>query len=489
MAFPQIKNLDPSSALLNSRKRAFVRALHLFHEAAERIPAYKDFLKKERVRHDQVQSEFDFAHVPLTDKQNYISQYSLEDLSWDGTLALAKYVSMSSGSTGVPFFWPRGEEQDVMVGLMAQRLYEDIFDARHGTTLFVDSFSLGTWIAGLEFFNSVRWAAEHGTHITVVTPGIDKEEVIRQVKKLAPLFSRVILAGYPPFIKDILDHGIANGINWKNMDLKLLFGGEAVSEIWRDNVFALIGKTDGRLTRSINIYGMAESGVVAHETPTSILLRRNLKELAKTVPELPDVDRMTGLYQYHPLLRYFEAVSGDSIILTANAGLPLIRYNTRDNGGILGKEILASSALESLAKKENIDLKQWQLPFLYLYGRKDLSISFYALIIYNENVKYALENSKYASQLSGLFTMSVTHTKNLDQQFTIVIELSKRTMPSTTLAQALAQEITEKISSVNSEYAKLRSVIGDRAKPLVTVIPQGDIQTTPGRKHKWVKRT
>ena len=93
------------------------------------------------MRPEQVRGESDFEQVPLTDKSNYFSRYDLKDLSWDGTLASAKYVSMSSGSTGIPFFWPRGEEQDVMVGLMAQRLYEDIFDARHGTTLFVDSFS------------------------------------------------------------------------------------------------------------------------------------------------------------------------------------------------------------------------------------------------------------------------------------------------------------------------------------------------------------
>ena len=488
MALPRIKNLNSSSASLNSGKRAFARALHLFHEAAERVPAYKDFLKKEKVRPEQVRGESDFEQVPLTDKSNYFSRYDLKDLSWDGTLASAKYVSMSSGSTGIPFFWPRGEEQDVMVGLMAQRLYEDIFDARHGTTLFVDSFSLGTWIAGLEFFNSVRWAAEHGTHITVVTPGIDKEEAVHQIKTLAPLFSRVILAGYPPFVKDILDHGIINGIDWKTIDLRLLFAGEAVSEVWRDSVFALAGKTGGVFTRSVNIYGMAESGVVAHETPASLLLRRNLKELSKTIPGLPGADQVTGLYQYHPLARYFETVSDNSLVLTANAGLPLIRYSTRDNGGLLGKEVFADSALASAAKQNGVDLAKWQLPFVYLYGRKDLSVSFYALIIYNENVKHALEHSRHASKLSGLFTMSVTHAGNLDQQFAIVIELSKKAVPSASLAKALAQEIAEKISLVNSEYAKLHSVIGNRAQPLVTLVPQGGIASTPGRKHKWVKR-
>jgi phenylacetate-CoA ligase len=372
---------------------------------------------------------------------------------------------------------------------MTQHLYEDIFDARQGTTLFVDSFSLGAWIAGMEFFNSVRWSAEHGTHITVVTPGIDKVEAINQIKKLAPLFSRVVLAGYPPFVKDILDHGIMNGVDWKSIDLRLLFAGEAVSEVWTGKVLNLIGRDNSELDRAINIYGMAESGVVAHTTPVSTLLRRNLGELAKTISGLPDAGQVMGMYQYYPLARYFEVAGDDAIVLTANAGLPLIRCGTRDNGGILWQEILAHDSVKELADARDVDLTQWQLPFVYLSGRKDLSISLYALNVYIENIKYALETSGYAPQLSGFFTMGVTQTDNLDQRFEIAIELAKGGIPSTALAEALAQEVIAKVSLVNSEYAKLYSTIGDRAKPHITLVPYGDIQTTPGKKHKWIKRT
>ena len=298
----------------------------------------------------------------------------------------------------------------------------------------------------------------------------------------------MILAGYPPFVKDILDHGIMSGVDWKNIDLKLLFAGEAVSEIWKEKLLRIIGKDGGTFDQAINVYGMAESGIVAHATPVSTLLRRNLEELKKTIPNLPDADQVMGMYQYYALARYFEVTSGDSIVLTANAGLPLIRCGTRDNGGILEQEILADDSLKMVAEQNGIDLKQWQLPFVYLCGRKDLSISLYALNVYIENVKYALETSHYTSQLSGFFTMHVASTEALDQRFEITIELAKDIVPSTALAEALAQEIVAKVSLVNSEYAKLHSTIGDRAKPHVTLVPQGGIQTIPGRKHKWIKR-
>lgn len=490
MHFPRVENLDPTSTLLNSKKRSFARALRLFHTAAEHIPAYKDFLKKERVRHASVLNEDDFAQVPLTDKPKYVSQYTLKELSWGGSLEQAKYVSTSSGSTGLPFFWPRGEEQDRMVGLIIQNIFEDVFKANQGTTLFINSFSLGTWIAGIEFFNAARWSAEHGTPVTTVTPGIDKIETIRQIKKLSPLFSRVVLAGYPPFVKDILEYGIECGVDWRQMNIHFLFAGEAVSETWRKWVLTLSGKDVNDLTLTANIYGMAESGMVAHETPLSQTFRRYLGALVGTVPHLPDVHKITGLYQYYPLARYFEVVAHDSLVLTANAGIPLIRYSTRDNGGILWPDTLTTktkSDIASLAQQYYIEPKQWQLPYVYLHGRKDLSVSLYALMIYNENIKYALEHSLYFSRLSGLFTMSVVHTRNMNQQLKILIELSRGTRPTDTLRHALADEIVKNVSVINTEYAKLYSAVGSRAKPRITLVPYGDLQTVRGKKHKWVK--
>ena len=121
-----------------SEPPAFSRARTLFREAAQRVPAYRNFLKKHGIDAKKIRSREDFAHVPLTDKLNYIAKYSLAELSWDGKLQ-AKYISSSSGSTGVPFYWPRGTNQDTISGLTFRRVYEDIFGSRHGRTLCVNS--------------------------------------------------------------------------------------------------------------------------------------------------------------------------------------------------------------------------------------------------------------------------------------------------------------------------------------------------------------
>ena len=67
-----------------SRERE-ARPLKLFHEAARRVPAYKDFLKKNKVNPAKIKTFKDFQFVPPISKKNYLRQYPLEKLVWDAT--------------------------------------------------------------------------------------------------------------------------------------------------------------------------------------------------------------------------------------------------------------------------------------------------------------------------------------------------------------------------------------------------------------------
>lgn len=489
MAVPTFDFLDPHEKKTEEKNRGFENALALFKEASVRVPAYVSFLKDHGIDPNSISTPEEFSSLPRTDKVNYISKYSLEELSWDGKLENARYVSTSSGSTGVPFFWPRGTAQDEVVGQMFKSIFSDVFNLKDESLLFVNSFALGTWIAGFEFYNATKWVGDHGKHTTLVTPGIDKGEAITQIQKLSPLFSKIVIAGYPPFVKDILSFGVESGIDWKKYDINLLVGGEAVSILWKKRIAEFIGK-ENTYSSFVNIYGMAESGVVAHDTPLSQLVREHLGSLPEGMVVTHDGLPITGMYQYYPEHRYFEAQPGEALALTVNAGLPLIRYDTRDTGGIVERgvvDLLGPTFVEE-AKRLNIDLSGWNLPFIYLNGRKDLSISFYALNIFVENIKYILESSPYQDKLSGLFTMSVEHTDALDQQFIVRIELAEHET-DTSFTQAIAQELCDKLKLVNSEYSKLYAHLGERAMPNVILLSQSEFQTMPGRKHKWIKRS
>lgn len=452
-------------------------ALKVFHDAAERVPAYRDFLSQHRVDPAKIKTLADFVQVPATDKDNYFRKYRLDQLSWDGKID-AKYISTSSGSTGEPMFWPRGQTQDELVNQIFQPLLGDLLGARKKSSLLAISFGLGTWIAGFELYNA---AAQSGCRLTTITPGIDKAEVIKQVKQLAPLYEQTIVAGYPPFVKDIIETGAKEAIDWSKLEVRLLTAGEAISEAWRDWMLQAIGRP-GSLDHVINYYGMAETGTVGHETPATIWLRRQ----AVASPS----GRFGGhtaaaVYQYRDTLRFFESAADDHLLLTSRAGLPLIRYNTRDRGGLVQfDEAVADngSDLEAAAGQT------WRLPFVYLYGRRDLSVSLYAVNIYPENIKAGLEDPAVAKIATGMFVMETKTTDQQDQYLEIQAELRPGQSASPAVAASIARSLLENLRRFNSEYNKLYDSVGENAVPKLILKPAGELNYVPGRKHKWAKR-
>lgn len=458
-------------------RAGFSKTLKLFKDAARRVPAYRDFLQKAGINPELVNTIKDFSGIPTIDKQNYISQYSLKELSWDGSLAGVKYIPSSSGSTGAPFFWPRGEKQDEVSSRVFKSIYENIFHTGGRTALCVNLYALGTWIAGFELYNATKRLSGHNNILVLTTPSIEKRVAVESIKNLGPSFDCVILAGYPPFIKDVIEEGIREGINWKRFDVRCLSGGEAFSEKWRDHVLELIGK-ENDLSTYVNIYGMAEVGVVGFESPFSIGLRRSVEKELKNGSNKDGKNHVLAcendvlpVYHYDPLHRYIEVEGVDSLILTANSCMPLVRYNTRDRGGILPTQDT-----------------EWKYPLVYLLGRKDFSISFYALNIYVENLKRAFENFAQSHSLSGLFTMSIGHDDNMDQRFDVSVELAHDAVPHDGFLEALKQNTVKILCAVNSEYAKLHATLGSRAEPCIQLVDYGQIQTTPGRKHRWIKK-
>lgn len=479
-------SLDPHDPASNTPSISSKNALLHFHEVAQRVKAYRHFLEKNGVDPASIVTEDDFKRVPPTSKSNYFSQYSPDELSWDNTMNRSHFISTSSGSSGKPFFWPRGDIHGETVGEMFRYLFEDIIGSKEGSTLCIISMAFGQWIAGFEFYNAINRTRSNGSVITIITSSLEVSDVLNKARDLSHMYDRVVITGYPPFIKDILELGLKSGIAWEKQDVHLITAGEPFSEHWRDYVLGLIGKGK-RIYDITNVYGMSEVGVVGHETPISILLRRYFADSPVLSKE-----NITSLYQYYPSVRYLEVEGASDLLLTANADFPLVRYETRDMGGIATLADIVSDRKDELAQQaeyHGVDLALWQLPFVYLLGRRDFSVTLYGLNIYTENVKMSLDDAGFASQLSGLFIMEVIEKdEQLNQQLRITIELDRDIPVSETLRDAIRRAITTGLRRYNSEYAKLHASLGTTVEPHIILVPYGDLETIRGKKHKWVKR-
>lgn len=465
-------------------------ALKLFHEAAERVPAYKVFLKRHKIKPKSVETIDDFELLPVLDKKSYLSQFSLDELSWDGDLFNSHTISVSSGSTGQPFFWPRGKEQDFEGTWMHERIYKKVFEVDKYSSLVIVCFSMGTWIAGSFTTSSTLGVADKGYDINVATPGLEKEEAIKVIKEVGSLYDQIIVAGYPPFVKDIIDEGSIQGIKWKKHKMRFIWAGEAFSEEWRDFVLSQVGSKDF-LTSSLNIYGTADAAMLGHETPVSILLRRIYNEQEQVKRAVFKNDILPSLVQFYPERRYIESVDGE-IVFTARSGLPLIRYNIHDSGGVLSYNELIEPVkkdFDKRVKKLKVSTKDWQLPFVYLNGRKDFTVTIYAVNIYPENIKAALVDPKMRSWVTGKFTMATKYRSDMDQYFEINIELGKGLPPDADYQRIAQNTIIDTLAKLNAEYHKLRASIGKKADPHINLILHGDGKYfAQGVKHRWVKK-
>ncbi len=484
----QSRNHTASDMLLHLGEK---KALHLFQEAAATVPAYKDFLHKEHVNPKKIRTIHDFTtYVPPIDKKNYLSQYPLKDLCFDGDIFHNRIISVSSGSSGVPFYWPRGEVQDYEGTVMHTEIYDKIFQMQRKSTLLIICFSMGTWIAGSFTTLSSFGYADMGRPLNIVTPGLEKSEAISAIKNLSKNYDQVVLAGYPPFIKDIVEEGARAGIDWSHITTRLMMAGEAFSEEWRDYVLRLIHEEDPYF-HTVNIYGSADAGMLGNETPLSILARRLYDNDATLREEVFGTNILPSLVQYDPTKRFFEKV-GNELVFTANAGIPLLRYNIKDTGTVFTfEELLSPIGEEIIAEATNnrIRIADWQKPFVSLNGRKDFSVTIYAVNIYPENIKAALIAEELRRHVTGRFTMATKNFSDMDQYFDVNVELADGAKKSAVLQKQVEGTILASLLKMNAEFRKLHAVIGEKALPHVHLLAFEDPKHfVNGVKHRWVKK-
>ncbi len=246
----QQQSRDPASVAIPYG----IDALHaLFHNVATTVPAYQNFLAALNINPESIQTFEDFQKLPLITKENYLRCYPLPQLCREGKLETCDFIAVSSGSTGNPTFWPRFISDELQIADRFEQIFHDSFFADSRRTLAVICFALGTWVGGMYTANCCRYLASKGYRVTVVTPGNNKTEIFRVVRELGEHFDQVVLLGYPPFIKDAIDSGIAAGVEWQKYRIKMVFAGEVFSEEWRSLVSDRINyhntKEEGRRKR------------------------------------------------------------------------------------------------------------------------------------------------------------------------------------------------------------------------------------------------
>lgn len=397
---PNDGSLVPPAARANRE-----RMLRLASDAESGVPAYRGFLRAQGVGTSPTWDD-----LPFVEKSNYVNVYPLAERAFGGDIAGFDVLHVSSGSGGKPTFWGRFATDELAISLRFEQLFRNSFRADTSRTLAINMLPLGTWVGGLFTFQCVRNLALKGYPITCVSPGNDVAEILRAVKELGPFYDSIVVLSYPPFFKTVVDAGNRAGIPWKSYNLHCVFAGEVFSEQWRDLLMERTGiKSPHHI---VSIFGTADGGVLACETPLSTAIRRFLGSSPEIARKLFGKDRLPSLMQYDPTQRLMEMTPDETLAFStlvpedwlgeghgnyaAGTLAPLLRYNIGDAGGIISyDDILAfckEHGFDPLPEAERMggDRAVYKLPFVWVFGRRFWTVSLYGANVYVENVMWVV---------------------------------------------------------------------------------------------------
>jgi phenylacetate-CoA ligase len=459
-------------------KKSFSKALKLLKRASVEIPAYKDFLQKNKININLIKSIKDFNNIPYTTKENYIFQYDIKDRSWNSKINQMHTIASSSGSTGEPVFWPREVEQEIEGAKIHEHLLNEVFDVKNNKTLIINSFGLGNWIAGMYTEFCLYLLRLKSLPFTLASPGYNQDETFKIVNNFSKYYDQTIIACHPPILKMMIENGENEGINWKKLNIKFLGAGEGFSENWRDYLLSMVNQKNP-YNSFINIYGSADAGLMGFETPLSIYLRRLTSRDNELNKELFNSDRNPYLYQFDPEFKYLNINYDQEILITCDATAPLLKYNIHDKGGILDY-----LKVYGLNKLDTNLLKGFCLPFVYIFGRDKFMTTLYGVNIYPENIKAVLEHKTLQNFLTGRYVSEKQIDKNSDQYLELTAELKPKIKASGKIAENIKKLFILTLRELNSEYKYVESRYKNKMHPKIILTKFQDPKVFPVGKIK-----
>lgn len=483
MSYPVLTKLFMSNMSASFwRRQGEKNALKVFQISTSKSPAYKDFLKRNKVKPQNIKTIVDFKKLPIINKKNYVAKYPLNELAFEGELSSKYTVEKSSGYGGGSFFWPRLAAEDAIFPKYIEYSFVQFYGIDKKSTLVILTLALGTWTSGEKMAEALRASAKNPKYkMTVITPGANLEEVIEIVKNLSSQYEQTVIVGYPPFIKSVIDEGKRHRINWKKLNTKLGLGGEGYSEAWREYMAACIGLDKKDLLGISGGYGAADVGMsVGREYPISVLIRKLAYRDKKLAADLfGSHSFLPSLLQYNPGTFYIEADQNGELLFSVQAGIPLVRYNIHDRGGVIDFDqmirILEKHGIDIYKKLKSYGYKKediWQLPFFYVFGRADGTISVGGANIYPENIDAALYHPD--TKIINAHKLTLEIDENMNTRPSILVELTKDTKPlsesdTVVLEQKLHDLFLNKMLQINNDFRDAHRVDPKTTDPKVKI--------------------
>jgi phenylacetate-CoA ligase len=291
----------------------------------------------------------------------------------------------------------------------------------------------------------------------------------------------------------MLEEGKRRGIDWPALNVTLCSGSEYVSEGQRERLAHLLGKDLDRLEGFFGIFGSSEGGgAIGYESRLCLLIRRLCARTPGLAEALFDGPIVPSLNQYNPQSHFLEIHNGE-LLLTARGGVPLIRYNTHDRGGLLSmEEALARCRAFGYDLRQELQARGFgpealrPLPFMYAFGRSD-AVTIHGANVYVDQLTDVLTQPALRASNTGHFRLAGENHPDGRATLRIDVELSAAVPASDELTALYQHSVLQGLQRVNSEFRAVYETAHGRIDLVVELLPFGSfVLTTP--KHRFLVR-
>ena len=456
-------------------------AMSVFSETAKTIPAYQEFLKLQKFDPESVKSMEDFYKIPVMDKYNYVQAYGFNEVN---TVKAGKdlySVSLSSGTVDEPTVWPRYYQYEEFLPLVFDLFMRKYWQIDKKSTLFINAFALGPWIAGFTVHQAIRPLTQKHK-LTLATPGADVDSIGYIVTKLSKYYDQTVIWSYPTFARTVIDRLENLNVDLKKLKLRMFIAGEGHTVEWRQYINTKISGNQEDVLSIIDGYGVTEAGLLAMGSAFTNLIRDLAYKNEKLREDLfGKSDCVPSLFQYNPATYYIEEINGE-VVITTKSTTPLNRYNLYDRGGVI-----KFREMEEALKKHNYDYKKllrkcgapadivWQQPFVYCFGRRDDTVIIGGANVYPEQIAPVLFNEKVKDIHS--FKLATDFDKEQHQLFYILLELKAGIAYNKTQTEKMTKKyhdlILNQLKDANHDYEAAFRDDPNVANPILEIYEAG----------------
>lgn len=431
------------------------RAVRACDHASRKVPAYRAFLDS----HGVTPADVSRFSIPATDKADYIDPCSFDLRCVNGVLPMRHTaIDESSGSTGTPYNWIRshGERRDShrAVGHFARHVFGD------EPWITINAFSMGAWATGVNMGLALQ------RNSVVKNTGPDVGKILATLEHFGPGY-RYLICGYPPLLKRLIDSAEDAGFPLEDYHLMALLGGEGNSEGLRDYL-------TGSFKQVYSGYGATDVEIgIAGETPISVAIRREARHNERVREALFGTDsRLPMLFQYNPLMHHVvvnEAGELNFTITRLNILSPRIKYNIHDEGGVG-----AHRDIEARLREAGIELRELEratgvrsipLPFMWVYGRTDSTISVMGANIYPEDVEQCLYDEPDLAKVTNSFCLGLHEEEDGSARALCSFEITAEVTPK--LERRFQQRITTRLIALNADFREAMKESEEAATPII----------------------